>query len=82
MLLHMSGPYKNPKTGVYYFRQKTPADLRKVFGKWEAIRSLHTKDPDLARQAVKREMPRKKQTLEPGYTTDEAIKLLRAALRI
>ena len=50
MVLHMSRPYKNPKTGVYYFRQKTPADLRKAFGKWEAIRSLHTKDPDLARQ--------------------------------
>jgi len=50
MVLQMSRPHKNPKTGVYYFRQKTPADLRAAFGKSEAVKSLHTKDPDHARQ--------------------------------
>ncbi|WP_217646631.1 DUF6538 domain-containing protein, partial [Pseudorhodobacter antarcticus] len=50
MVLHMSRPHKNPKTGVYYFRQKTPADLRAIFGKSEVIKSLNTKEPELARQ--------------------------------
>ena len=49
MVLHMSRPHKNSKTGVYYFRQKTPADLRQAFGKSEVVRSLHTKEPELAR---------------------------------
>ena len=44
MVLHMSRPFKHPKTGVFYFRQKTPADLRKIFGKSEVIWSLRTKD--------------------------------------
>ena len=33
MILAMNRPHKNPKTGVYYFRQKVPADLRKLVGK-------------------------------------------------
>ncbi|WP_159441433.1 DUF6538 domain-containing protein [Gemmobacter megaterium] len=40
----MSRPHKHPKTGVYYFRQKTPADLREKFGKPDASWSLRTKD--------------------------------------
>lgn len=44
MVLHMSRPHKNPKTGVFYFRQKTPADLREIFGKAEVGWSLRTKD--------------------------------------
>jgi integrase len=43
MVLHMSRPHKNPKTGVYYFRQKTPADLRQKFGKAEVSWTLATK---------------------------------------
>lgn len=41
----MARPQKNPKSGVYYFRQKTPADLVAVFGKKEVSRTLGTKDP-------------------------------------
>jgi hypothetical protein len=41
----MSRPLKHPKTGVYYFREKVPADLRSTFGKVEVWRSLGTKDP-------------------------------------
>lgn len=44
MVLHMSRPFKHPKTGVFYFRQKTPADLRRIFGKAEVSWSLKTKD--------------------------------------
>lgn len=49
MILAMTRPHKNPKTGVYYFRQKPPADVRAAFGKAEAIRSLRTKDPVVAK---------------------------------
>ncbi len=49
MVLHMSRPHRHPKTGVYYFRQKTPADLRSKFGKAEAVWSLKTKDPTEAK---------------------------------
>ena len=49
MILAMTRPYKNPKTGVYYFRQKVPADLRKLVGKAEVGWSLRTKDPAIAK---------------------------------
>lgn len=39
----MPRPYKHPKTGVFYFRQKTPADLRQKFGKAEVSWTLATK---------------------------------------
>ena len=45
----MSRPHKNPKTGVYYFRQKVPADLRKLVGKAAVGWSLRTKDPAIAK---------------------------------
>lgn len=45
MALQMARPQKNTKSGVYYFRQKTPADLVAVFGKREVSRTLGTKDP-------------------------------------
>lgn len=45
----MSRPQKHPKSGVYYFRQKTPADLIAAFGKREISWSLRTKDPDEAK---------------------------------
>ena len=49
MVLQMSRPHKNSKSGVYYFRQKTPADLRDIFGKAEVSRSLHTKNAEEAK---------------------------------
>ncbi|MES2540313.1 MAG: DUF6538 domain-containing protein, partial [Pseudomonadota bacterium] len=49
MVLPMPRPHKNPKSGIYYFRQKTPVDLVSIFGKNEAGWSLRTKDPELAK---------------------------------
>ncbi|PUB15386.1 DUF6538 domain-containing protein [Yoonia sediminilitoris] len=50
MVLQMSRPHKNSKSGVYYFRQKTPADVRRTFGKAEVIRSLRTKNAEVAKE--------------------------------
>ncbi|MDD8023124.1 MAG: site-specific integrase [Paracoccaceae bacterium] len=50
MVLQMARPQKNPKSGVYYFRQKTPADLVAAFGHKEASWSLRTKDPEEAKR--------------------------------
>lgn len=44
MVLHMSRPVKNSKSGVFYFRQKTPADLLRIVGKVHVGWSLRTKD--------------------------------------
>jgi len=44
MALRMSQPYKHPKTGVYYFRQHTPTDLRPLLGDKIVSWSLRTKD--------------------------------------
>jgi integrase len=49
MALQMARPYKHPKTGVYYFRQKVPADLRSKLGNKIVSRSLRTKDAGLAK---------------------------------
>lgn len=49
MVLQMPRPRKDTKSGIYYFRQKTPADLVAVFGKKEAGWSLRTKDPEEAK---------------------------------
>ena len=49
MVLQMSCPTKNAKSGVYYFRQKTPADLVAIVGKKEVGWSLGTKDPEQAK---------------------------------
>lgn len=32
MALQMACPYKYPRTGVYYFRQYIPTDLRGILG--------------------------------------------------
>ncbi len=45
----MARPQKNKKSGVYSFRQKTPADLVAVFGKTEATWTLGTKAPEEAK---------------------------------
>ena len=39
----LSQPFRNPRTGVFYFRRVIPEPLRAVFGKWEWKRSLGTK---------------------------------------
>jgi len=41
----MLKPFKNPKTGVYYFRKTIPKPLRAIIGKTEIIVSLGTKNP-------------------------------------
>ena len=49
MALQMARPYKHPRTGVYYFRQRVPTDLRRILGDKIVSRSLHTKDRDAAK---------------------------------
>jgi hypothetical protein len=49
MALKMAQPYKHPKTGVYYFRQRVPTDLRPLLGDKIVSWSLGTKDPNLAK---------------------------------
>lgn len=61
MVLPMSRPQKHPKTGVYYFREKVPADLRSAFGKVEVSRTLGTKNPAEAKSRHSEE--RRKQAL-------------------
>ncbi|WP_426237378.1 DUF6538 domain-containing protein [Pararhizobium sp. DWP1-1-3] len=46
----MPRPFKHPKTGVYYFRMRVPADLVGVVGKREIKISLGTKDPVAAKE--------------------------------
>ncbi|MBB3952352.1 DUF6538 domain-containing protein [Aureimonas jatrophae] len=49
MVLAMSRPQKHPRTGVYWFRMRVPADLVAAVGRKEITRSLETKDPSEAR---------------------------------
>lgn len=46
----MPSPHKHPKTGVYYFRQRIPADLHHKLGNKTVLRSLRTKDPKIAKE--------------------------------
>ncbi|WP_292693731.1 DUF6538 domain-containing protein [Mesorhizobium sp.] len=48
MVLPMPSPQKS-KSGVYYFRQRVPADLTRKVGKAELLYSLRTKDPTEAK---------------------------------
>jgi len=50
MALQMARPHKHPRTGVYYFRQRFPTDLRGILGDRVVSRSLRTKDPETAKQ--------------------------------
>jgi len=50
MVLRMASPIKHPKTGVYQFRRRVPADLVDVIGKKEIKRSLGTKDSSEAKR--------------------------------
>jgi hypothetical protein len=49
MALQMSRPYKHPRNGVYYFRQRVPTDLRPLLGDKIVSRSLRTKEPSQAK---------------------------------
>ena len=44
MVLRMSQPSKDSRTGIYEYRKRVPKDLRPFVGKTEVIRSLSTKD--------------------------------------
>lgn len=41
----MTRPFKHPRTGVYWLRQRVPADLRHILGRAEVTKTLGTKDP-------------------------------------
>ncbi|WP_347340876.1 site-specific integrase [Sphingomonas lacusdianchii] len=48
----MAAPFKDPRTGIFYFRRVVPAALRPFFNgaSTEYKRTLDTRDPDEARQ--------------------------------
>src|SRR3954467_8362348 len=50
MVLAMSRPHKHPRTGIYWFRRRVPADLVERFGRREVTQSLGTRDPAEAKQ--------------------------------
>jgi hypothetical protein len=39
----LSQPFRNPRTGIFYFRRVIPKPFRAILGKWEWKRSLGTK---------------------------------------
>ncbi|MCI2395087.1 DUF6538 domain-containing protein [Aliiroseovarius sediminis] len=49
MVLQMPRPYKRKSSGIYYFRQKVPADLRGKLGDTSVSCSLRTRDPEEAK---------------------------------
>jgi hypothetical protein len=55
MLLRTANPWKNPASGIYYFRQKIPADLVSLAGRKIEKASLKTKDPAEARRLFARQ---------------------------
>jgi hypothetical protein len=50
MVLAMSRPFKHPKTGIYWFRKRVPADLVPILGRHEVTESLETRDASEAKQ--------------------------------
>lgn len=54
----MSRPFKHPRTGVYWLRQRIPADLRTLVGREEVSKTLRTKDPAEARMRHAEELAR------------------------
>lgn len=67
MALQMARPYKHPKTGIYHYRQKIPADLRGKLGDKIISRSLRTRDPQEAKIRNANEV-RKQALVWDGYT--------------
>ncbi len=51
-MIRMSAPFKDPRTGIYYFRKVIPSELRAAFGKREYKVSLGTRDPNDARSKM------------------------------
>jgi integrase len=51
-VIRMSAPFKDPRTGIYYFRKVIPSELRAAFGKREYKVSLGTRDPADARSKM------------------------------
>ena len=51
-MIRMATPFKDPRTGIFYFRRVVPAALRPFFdgASSEYKRTLETRDPDEARQ--------------------------------
>lgn len=47
--MRMSSPWKHPSTGTFYLRKAVPQRHRAALG-WEVKISLHTKDPEEAKQ--------------------------------
>ena len=47
---HMANIWRDPRTGMCYFRRGVPAELRSIIGLWELKVSLRTKDPKVAKQ--------------------------------
>jgi integrase len=52
MVLAMTRPFKHPRTGIYWFRKRVPADLVEVVGRKEVTESLGTRDPTEAKQRL------------------------------
>lgn len=52
MVLAMSRPFKHPRTGIYWFRKRVPADLVQTVGRVEITGSLDTRDPDEAKARI------------------------------
>ncbi len=50
MALLMTRPIKHPRTGIFLFRKRVPADLIAVIGQAEVTRSLGTRDPAEAKR--------------------------------
>ena len=50
-MIRMAAPFKDPRTGIYYFRRIVPGALRTHFdgGRTEYKRSLETRDPNEAK---------------------------------
>lgn len=51
IMVAMSSPWKDPRTGVYHIRRSVPVELREQLG-WEHKRSLRTKDPIEAKRLL------------------------------
>jgi integrase len=62
-------PQKHPRTGVYWFRRRVPERLRALVGKTEEVRSLKTKDLNIAKArhiAVAAEVEERWKNLQRG----------------
>lgn len=51
-MIRMTAPFRDPRTGIFYFRRVVPEALRPFFdaSRTEYKRSLDTRDPNEARE--------------------------------